>query len=130
MGRLKLKNFFSFIFELVSFDSARAIVLDISLIFIALVSIPTSWLDASPAKCIFREYLLPLIFGNNCPTSGIFAGCTCPACGMTHALSRLLHLDVMGAGGYNRGVFLVFAVMLFLLTYNALKWIKTQRTRR
>jgi len=129
MGRIKIKKFFSFFLELISFDSPRAIILNLSLILFSLATIPTSWLDSSPAKCVFRSYILPLIFQNHCPTSGLFAGCACPACGMTHALSRLLHFDVVGAWAYNKGVFLVFGVMLFLLIFNSLKWVKAWKNK-
>ncbi len=127
MGRIKLKKFFSFFLELLSFDTPRAIVINLSTIIILLIAIPTSWLDHSPARCVFREWLLPWIYGNNCPISGLFAGCTCPGCGMTHALSRLLHLDFIGAREYNLGVFLVFGVMVFLIIWNVIKLIKNKK---
>jgi hypothetical protein len=127
MGRINFKKIFSFLLELVSFDSVRAKVINLSVILISLAMVPTSWIERSPVKCIFREYLLPLIFNNHCPTTGIFFGCTCPACGMTHAMSRLLHLDFIGAWGYNKGVFLVFGIMLFLIVFNGIKWYNLKK---
>ncbi|MBD3319318.1 DUF2752 domain-containing protein [Candidatus Woesearchaeota archaeon] len=72
-----------------------------SVILFALAVLPTEFVLLSPSRCIFRQYILPLIFQNQCPSAGIFSDCLCPACGITRATSRLLHGDLDGALAYN-----------------------------
>ena len=110
--------------DLVSFNTPQARVFNLSAILIALAVVPTKHLVYSPVKCVFKNVILPLVFRGNCPTSGLFAGCECPACGMTRAMSRLLHGDVVGAYGFNKGVFLVLLVMLVLIAINLVKSVR------
>ena len=110
--------------DLVSFNTPQAKVFNLSAILIALASVPTKYLSYSPVKCVFKNVILPLVFRGNCPTSGIFAGCECPACGMTRAMSRLLHGDIVGAYNFNKGVFLVLLVMLVLIAINLVKSVR------
>ena len=119
MGRIiKLKSFF---LDLLSFNSPKAIVINLSSIFIILASIPTEFLNYSPVKCVFKTIIFPLIFGGVCPEEGFFAYCNCPACGMTRAMSRLLHGDLVGAYGFNKLVFIVFIIMVIVLITNLYK---------
>ena len=122
MGKIqKIKNLF---LDLLSFGSPQAIVVNITSAFIFLFAIPTEYIDKSPVKCVFKTFLIPLIFGGNCPESGIFAECNCPACGITRGLSRLMHGDLTGAWNYNKLVPFVFLTMLTLLIFNIFKTIK------
>lgn len=119
MGRIK-----KIILDIISFNTPEARFFNLDSILILLRIIPTSSLESSPIKCVFKTYLLPLIFKGSCPTTGIFVGCNCPACGMTRGMSRLLRGDFLGAYEYNKLVFLVFLVMILLLVYNGYKVFK------
>ena len=110
--RNKIKTFF---IDILSFSTPKARVINLSSIFLLLAIIPTKYLIYSPVKCIFKNFLLPLLFHGHCPTSGLFANCNCPACGMTRGMSRLLHGDINGAWNFNKLVFIVFAIMMFIL---------------
>lgn len=117
----KIKNIF---FDLLSFGTPQAKVFNLSSILLILSVIPTKSLGILPIRCVFKHFLLPLIFNGNCPTSGIFAGCNCPACGLTRAMSRLLHGDLIGAWNFNKIVFIVFGIMIILIIINLIKSIK------
>ena len=108
----------------VGFNTSFARFFNLSVILGFLAVYPTSLLGNLPFKCVFKNFLLPLIFRGNCPTTGLFAGCECPACGLTRGMSRLLHGDLAGAWAYNKLVFIVFAVMVILIVYNLVLFIK------
>jgi hypothetical protein len=110
--------------DLISFGSPQAILFNLTTIFILLFVTPTKNLVYSPVKCIFKRYLLPLIFRGNCPTSGLFANCEDPACGLTRAVSSLLHGDFSAAWNFNKAVYLLFSVMIIVLIINLVKTIK------
>ncbi len=112
---MKFKKILRFLLDLVSFNTPQARVINISSIFIILAALPTELLKYSPAKCVFRNFLLPLIYKGNCPTSGLFANCEVFSCGITRGMSRLLHGDLVGALDFNWLVIPVFFVMLFIL---------------
>ncbi|MFA6088399.1 MAG: DUF2752 domain-containing protein [Candidatus Woesearchaeota archaeon] len=120
---MKLKSFF---LELLSFSTPRAIVINISSIFLALRLLPTNVLSGSPITCVFKTYIIPLFFQHGCLTYGFFAFCNCPACGITRGMSRLLHGDLFGAIGYNKLVIPVFGIMIFLLVLNAFRLYKNK----
>lgn len=126
--RLKglLKKPFSFFIELISFSSPRAIVINISSIFAVLFFMPTSELNYLPIRCVFKNFILPLVYKGNCPTSGLFAGCECPFCGLTRAMSRLLHFDLKEALEFNILVIPVFIAMMVLLSINVFKLVKNR----
>ncbi|MBU0472102.1 MAG: DUF2752 domain-containing protein [Nanoarchaeota archaeon] len=127
MGRQikkKLKALKNIFFDIISFGSPQARVFNLTSILLILRVIPTSGLSYSPFKCIFKHFLLPLIYRGNCPTTGLFANCECPACGLTRAMSRLIHGDLTGALAFNKLVILVFIVMITLIIINAIKIIK------
>jgi hypothetical protein len=110
--------------DLVSFGTPYAIVLNLALIIFILAVLPTDALQHSPVKCVFKTIILPLVFHGSCPIYGLFAGCECPACGITRGVSSLLHGDIPGAYAYNPLSFLVLATMLFLLVLNLYRTIE------
>ncbi len=125
--RNKFGMTFKKLLEFLSLSTPRAVVVDFSAIIIALAIIPTAFWDSSPNLCIWRQVILPLIFRHRCPSSGIFANCHCPGCGLTHAMSRLLHADLVGAYQYNHLVYIVAIVILIIYVANIIKLIKARR---
>lgn len=125
---IKISKKVKYIFlDLISFGSPQAILFNLSTILILLFIVPTKYLIYSPAKCIFKNILLPLIFKGNCPTTGIFANCDGPACGLTRAMSSLLHGDFYAAWNFNKGVYLLFSIMIIVLIINLVKTINYYR---
>ncbi|MBN1376801.1 DUF2752 domain-containing protein [Candidatus Woesearchaeota archaeon] len=126
MGQLiktinKLKKVF---LDLISFGNPQVRLINFVFILLFLGFLPTYYLDIMPDMCIFRNFIIPFILRGNCPASGIFADCKCPACGMSHAMTRLLKGDFSGALQYNKLVFLVLIVMISLIIINLIKTIK------
>lgn len=118
---MKFKKLF---FDIVSFGTPGAIVFNLSMVLFVLFIIPTKYLLYSPVKCVFKNFLFPLVFKGYCPSSGLFADCECPACGLTRAMSRLLHGDFAGAYAHNRLVFVVFLVIIAIIIINLAKIAK------
>lgn len=121
---MKFKKLF---FNILSFGTPQTRIFNLSSILIILAILPTKYLNYSPIKCIFKHFLLPLVFGGNCPTSGLFAYCNCPACGLTRALSNLLHGNFAGAWTLNKLTYIVLPLMVFLIIFNLIKSIKYYR---
>ncbi|OGI16020.1 hypothetical protein A3K63_05260 [Candidatus Micrarchaeota archaeon RBG_16_49_10] len=119
VGRAK-----SLALDILSFGSPQAIIFNLSSLLLGLAAIPTKYLAYSPLKCVFKSFLLPLVFGGNCPTSGLFAGCSCPACGIARGISRLMHGDLVGTWNYNKLAFLVVPIMLALIAVNLHKSVQ------
>jgi len=130
MGRInlfdKIKKFFIYF---LGFDKPGAIVINLSLILIFLAVIPANVVSKGPPICVFKNIILPFVFHGNCPTSGLFVDCNCPACGLTRAISSIMHGDFSAAWGYNRLSFLVFGLMVFLIIFNLIKAIKEHKLR-
>lgn len=119
--KLDFKKFF---LDLISFGSPIARLIDFSGILIILRILPTSVLSQLPTKCIFKTYILPIIFYGHCPGSGFFAYCNCPACGITRGMSRLLHGDLQGALNYNKIVPVVFIAIILYIIVDLIRIIK------
>lgn len=123
---MKVKELKNIFFEILSFGSPRAIVFNLSMILFILAIAPFGILPYSPFKCVFRHLLLPLLF-KVCPTSGLFADCQCPACGLTRGMQRLMHGDIEGAIGYNMLVIPLFIAMIIMIGINIYKIVKIKK---
>lgn len=77
---------------------ALVIVVGIPLGLLALALIQPGQLDDLPVLCLWRR----------------FTGRTCFGCGITHALSAVMHGDVQGAIRYNRLVTILVPVGVWL----------------
>lgn len=122
MGRIVPKKII--VFEFLSLSSPKAVVVSFSVVFMALTIIPTAFLGQLGGLCIWHRFVLPWIFYAYCPESGLFAHCFCPGCGITHAMSRLLHGDITGAYYYNHLVYIVAAVVTIVYVTNIAKLLK------
>lgn len=118
---MKIRNIF---FEFLSLGSPKAVVVDFSVVFTALAIIPTAFLGQPGGICIWHRFVLPWIFHGFCPETGLLAHCFCPGCGITHAMSRLLHGDLIGAHGYNHLIYIVAGVVIMVYITNLLKMFK------
>lgn len=65
---------------------------------IALLLVPTSWLERGPSLCLIRRVF----------------GVRCPGCGMTRAISSIVHGKFRQAYRYNRLVVIVFPLLSYL----------------
>jgi hypothetical protein len=107
--------------EFIGLASPRAIVTVFSggLAFLALA--PVGYLERLPLKCLFKEWIIPWVLRGRCPQKGLFEGCQCPACGITHALANLLRGNLEKAWNLNKLAFPVLLIMLGLILLNARK---------
>lgn len=86
-------------------DLARVVRLSgVTAVFSALAAIPTAVVEAAPRLCLVNHVF----------------GVECLGCGMTRALSALLHGDVPGAVARNRLVLVAFAALVTLLVADTL----------
>lgn len=99
---MRIKKIF---LNIISFGSPKSRIFIFSSIFSFLILLPTKFLEKGPTICVFK-----LVLNKECP-----------ACGMTRAMSRLLHLDFIGAWNFNKLVFIVFGLMIFLLIKDIIK---------
>jgi hypothetical protein len=65
---------------------------------LALIAIPTAWLERGPSLCLIRR-----IFGVRCP-----------GCGMTRAFSCIVHGKFKQAFQYNKLVVVVFPLVSYV----------------
>ncbi|MCX6810783.1 MAG: DUF2752 domain-containing protein [Candidatus Berkelbacteria bacterium] len=98
--------------------------INFSVVLLALAIIPTAFLNRIGIPCIWRRFVLPWIYRGHCPETGFFAHCLCPGCGLTRAMSRLMHGDFVGAYSYNHLIFLVVATVLVIFATNVIKLLK------
>ncbi|MBL7054502.1 DUF2752 domain-containing protein [Candidatus Woesearchaeota archaeon] len=127
MNFKKIKSVF---LDIISFGTPQAKVFNLSSVLVIFSVVPTGSLNYLPIRCVFKHFLLPLIFNGNCPADGVFAQCNCPACGMTRAMSRLLHGDISGAYNFNKLIFIVFFVIVSLIVINLVKSVKYYKKNR
>lgn len=104
----RFTNIKHFLFDLLSFNTPQARVINFSLIFLLAALVPTDKLHYLPVRSIWKEvfHIEPY------------------SVGLTRAMSRLFHGDLTGAWNFNKLVFPVFLVMSFLLVINLIKSIK------
>ena len=119
MGRIK-----SVLLEFLSFNSARAKVINLSSILFLFAIIPLRLIENGHSICLFKNFIFPLIFGDNCPLIG---GCNCPACGMGRAFGNILHGNLKQAWSHNKLAPLALIVMISIITINAIKLIKDKK---
>ncbi|MBN1386136.1 DUF2752 domain-containing protein [Candidatus Woesearchaeota archaeon] len=125
---MKPESFFGFVYDMLGFRTPQARLFNFSSAFVILASVPTELLAKSPAKCVWKHFLLPLAFGGVCPESGFFADCNCPACYMTRGISSILHGRFRYAWDhYNRFAFLTVVIMAVLLITSLVQTIKYYR---
>ncbi len=109
------KNIFK---EFLSFNSRRAVVINLSTILVGLRLVPAERIGSF---CIFKNFIFPFIF-NGCPTKGLFVGCNCPACGLTRATAYFLRGEIKTAMSFNKLVLILVPFIFGLIIYN-LYWI-------
>ncbi len=98
----------SFLFDLLSFNTPQARVINFTLIFLIAALVPTDKLHYLPVRSIWKDFFHVEPY----------------SVGLTRAMSRLFHGDLIGAWNFNKLVFPVLVVMLFLLIINLIKSIK------
>ena len=64
---------------------------------LALLAIPTAWLERSPSICVIRRV----------------TGRPCPGCGMTRAVSSVMHGHFRQGYRYNKRVVIVLPLLAF-----------------
>ncbi|MBS3167052.1 DUF2752 domain-containing protein [Candidatus Woesearchaeota archaeon] len=132
MGKLifkKLKRVKTLFLEFLSFSSPRAIVFNLLFILIFLRVLPLKLLENGPRLCVFSR-ILELIYRGNCPTSGLFSGCACPSCGLTRGIAHLLRGDLISAYTLNKGVILVFLVILIAIIWNLILFLRQRKAKK
>jgi|SRR3989344_893915 len=106
MGRLiKFKSFF---LDLLSFGTPQAKVINFSLMLLISILVPTKDLHYLPIRSIWRDVFKIEPY----------------SVGLTRAMSRLFHGDLIGAWNFNKLVFPVAVVVIWLLIGNLIKSIK------
>jgi|SRR3989344_1410966 len=103
-----LKKTKYFLFDLLSFNTPQARVINITLIFLIAALVPTDKLHYLPVRSVWKDVFHIELY----------------SVGLTRAMSRLFHGDLIGAWNFNKLVFPVLAVMLSLLVLNLIKSIK------
>jgi hypothetical protein len=79
----------------------------------ALMFVPTSFLESGHSLCLFKNLF----------------GIECPGCGMTRALSGVLHGDFAGAFQYNKMIVAVFPLLAYLFIKAVAKELRQLSTR-
>lgn len=126
---MDLKKTFVFFKDCISLNSPQAIIFVIVFISLLLIIIPTNNISALPTKCVFKNYIIPIIFNNNCPENGIFKDCSCPACGLTRAFSEFFKGNLNRAIEYNVLFIPILLILVFLIISNSYKIIKNKRKK-
>ena len=109
MGRVEIIKKINFFFlDLLSFGSSQAKLINFNLIFLTAFLVPTKDLHYLPVRSIWKE-----VFHIDAYSVGL-----------TRAMSRLFHGDLIGAWNFNKLVFPVALVMSYLLISNLIKSIR------
>jgi hypothetical protein len=123
MGTIVSKRFRSLFFDLISFGSSQAIVLNLIFILLFLFIFPTNSFENFPIKSLYSGLIIPHFFAEGCS----FSNCGFYSIGQTRGLSRLLHGDFIGAGEYNKLVFILFLWLVVVLINNLYKSYKSYK---
>ena len=67
---------------------------------------------------LFTGFAIPCLFNK-------MTGYLCPACGITRMIKSLLAFDVMMAYSYNKCLFITWPLIVFLIVFSEIKYIKT-----
>jgi hypothetical protein len=94
-----------------SSDRAKVIIFSFGPLFLALY--PTERLGQPGRICTLKNIIFPLILGQKY---------NCPGCGITHAISRVMHADLLSAYNYNKLIVIVFPLIIF----NLYRWVKSK----
>jgi hypothetical protein len=97
--------------EIRAFAPARAAT--IMMLLMALAVVPTRWVAALPSICLARNLF----------------GVECPGCGMTRAISCVLHGDFPTALRYNKLVALLFPLLCAVLALDLWTWVRRRSGR-
>lgn len=108
------RSFGRFVRELVGFTTPRAVTINLFVIVSFLAVWPTERLAEVPVRSVWENVFHVTPYSS----------------GMMRALSRLLHLDVDGALGYNPLSFVVLPLMMGLALLNAVRWQKDHAGKR
>ena len=101
----------NFFFDLLSFRTAQAKAINFSIIFLISAIVPTNDLHYLPIRSIWKEVFKIEPY----------------SVGLTRAMSRLFHGDIIGAWNFNKLVFPVALLMGWLLISNLIKSIEFYR---
>src|SRR3989344_8708259 len=109
MGRLIKSKFF--LLDVLSFGTPQAKVINFSLMLLISILVPTKDLHYLPIRSIWRDVFKIEPY----------------SVGLTRAMSRLFHGDIIGAWNFNKLVFPVALLMGWLLISNLIKSIEFYR---
>ncbi|MEK7096632.1 MAG: DUF2752 domain-containing protein [Patescibacteria group bacterium] len=113
------KELFSFTRDAITLGSSRARVVVFSFFLIILTILPTEKLGPVGGICIFKNFIFPLLFGQRY---------NCPGCGITHAVSAVMHGNMVDAYNYNKLIIVVFPLIVLIISFDLINWIKTRKT--
>jgi RsiW-degrading membrane proteinase PrsW (M82 family) len=123
-----LTKLFQKITEWIDLSSSKSVVAVFATGLFVLWATPLSAFKYTRSICLFRNFIFPLIFHGHCPAHGFAAGCRCPACGLTRAISAALKGKWQTAYEYNHLVFVVLGLILAILAYHIYKLITGQKS--
>jgi hypothetical protein len=84
----------------------------LSLLFIVLIILPADFFDSGQSICL----------------SVVFFNKQCYGCGMTRAIQHLIHLDFKNAYHFNKLAFIVFPLLVYLISNELYKMYKKTKT--
>lgn len=124
LNKISLNKFLKFLGDLISFRTPISRILVFLFIFLFFFFISFESVKEFPVKCIYKNFILPFIFGGDCPENGLFKDCECPGCGMTRAFSELIHGNFTEAIKYNSIVIPLVILMIFFIFKDSIFLLK------